>query len=251
MIDFHGEKISLLELGAMVARSEFAFDMLKKEYSTSYEDFVDSVYESIDKVFAKLEENPQHHFPEDVGEDKITNDIANMLVFAGFDARQGQTQGGNIDLTVKGKKSTWSWIGEAKIFKDINSLREGFLQLSTRYRNASPLKTQAGILAYVKRKNAVGCLAEWQTEISNIGLEEFSTAPCRRRGPLAFYTVHKHEASGLPIKVRHIAISLYHLPKDKSGLTAKKYQKAHAAEGNLKIAAMPKLRKRVATNKQP
>lgn len=233
MIEFNGEKISLTDLGAMVARSEYAFDMLKKEYSTSYEDFVESVYDNIDKAFGKLEENPQHHSPEEVGEDKITNSIADMLVMAGFDARQGQTQGGNIDLTVKGKKSGWSWIGEAKIFRDTNALREGFLQLSTRYRNASPLKAQAGILAYTKRKNAAGCLAEWQAEVANMGLDGFSISPCSRRGQLAFYTIHNHEASGLPIRVRHTAIVLYHLPKDKSGLSAQKYHDAHVAEGNI------------------
>ena len=51
-----------------------------------------------------------------------------------------------------------------------------------------------------------------------------------RRGALSFYTTHKHEASGLPIQVRHSAISLYHLPKDRNGLAAQKYQDAHAAE---------------------
>lgn len=235
-MEFHGREISLAELGAMAATSEFAINIIKKEWVSSYEEFVESVYDSIDKAFALLEKSPQSYFDDAIGEDKITEELANMLVMAGFDARQGQTQGGNVDLTVMGKKTTWSWIGEAKIFSTNTSLKEGLLQLTTRYRNASPLHAQAGILAYVKRANAVGCLQEWRTEVEGMVLPDLSLSECNRRGPLAFFTTHKHEATGLPIKIRHTAISLYHLPKDKSGRGAKKFAAAHSMEAAEKPA---------------
>jgi hypothetical protein len=225
---FNGKDVSLEELGALVANSEFAFDMLRHEFSQSYDDFIEALYDNIDKVIGKLEENPQ--FYEKVGEDKITHEIANMLSMAGYDACQGETSGGNVDLTVKGYKSAWSWVGEAKIYKTIDDLREGFLQLSTRYRNASPVHAKAGILAYTKRADAAACLKAWLEEICQMGLADFSVGECTRRGALAFYTTHKHEASGLPIHVRHSAVCLYHLPKDESGRNAQKYQEAHAAE---------------------
>lgn len=230
---FNGKDVSLEELGILVTHSEYAFDMLRHEFSQTYEDFVESLYDNIDKAIGKLEENPQ--FYEKVGEDKITHEIANMLSMAGYDARQGETSGGNVDLTVRGYKSAWSWIGEAKIYKTIDDLREGFLQLSTRYRNASPVHAKAGILAYTKRADAAACLRTWLEEISKMGLPDFSVAECARRGALAFYTTHKHEASGLPIHVRHTAICLYHLPKDGSGRNAQKYQAAHSAEAASKV----------------
>jgi hypothetical protein len=231
---FNGKDISLEELGIMVSRSEFAFDMLRHEFSESYDEFVETLYDNIDKAIGKLEQNPQ--FYDAVGEDKITHEIANMLSMAGYDARQGETSGGNVDLTVQGYKSAWSWVGEAKIYKTIVDLQQGFLQLATRYRNASPVHAKAGILAYTKRADAAGLLKEWLEEISKMGLPDFSVEVCKRRGGLAFYSSHKHEASGLPIQVRHTAISLYHLPKDKSGLNAQKYQAAHAAEVAAKTA---------------
>jgi hypothetical protein len=235
MTRLNGRDVSLEELGTLVANSEFAFDMLRHEFANSYDEFVETLYDNIDKAIGKLEQNPQ--FYEEAEEDKITHEIANMLSMAGYDARQGETNGGNIDLTVKGYKSAWSWIGEAKIYKTIDNLREGFLQLSTRYRTASPVHAKAGILAYIKRKDAAGCLKVWLDEISTMGLDEFSVAQCGRRGALSFYTTHKHEASGLPIQVRHSAISLYHLPKDRSALAAQKYQAAHAAESAAQATA--------------
>lgn len=232
MTRLNGRDVSLEELGALVATSEFAFDMLRHEFSESYDEFVETLYDNIDRVIGKLEQNPQFYTLAE--EDKITHEIANMLSMAGYDARQGETNGGNIDLTVKGYKSAWSWVGEAKIYKTIDNMREGFLQLATRYRNASPVNARAGILAYTKRADAAGCLKAWHEEISKMGLEGFSVAECPRRGPLAFYTTHKHEASGLPIHIRHAAVCLYHLPKDASGLQAQKYQQAHAAEAAAK-----------------
>ncbi|WP_128140948.1 hypothetical protein [Janthinobacterium lividum] len=60
MMEFHGREISLAELGAMAATSEFAINIIKKEWVSSYEEFVESVYDSIDKAFALLEKVPNH-----------------------------------------------------------------------------------------------------------------------------------------------------------------------------------------------
>lgn len=221
MTQSHKMEFSLNEIESLLKNSSHAQNFLRKEFVSSYEEFVEILYDDMDLIIVNLESNPQFYSKDE--EDRITHDIVTMLKMRNYAASQGTTSGGNVDLTVSGSNPAWSWIGEAKIFKSVTDLREGFLQLTTRYRTASPNYACAGILAYTKRINAAGCLHDWEEAIRGMELEDLEFSECTRRGKLAFYTTHKHEATGLPIKIRHNAISLHHLPKDKSGRTAAKH----------------------------
>jgi hypothetical protein len=213
---------SLNEVDALIKGSRNAQNLLRKELVSSYEEFVDVLYDEMDIVINALESNPQHYYHDD--EDKITHAIVSMLQMRNYNASQGTTSGGNVDITVNGPDAAWDWIGEAKIYKSLADLREGFLQLTTRYRNASPNYSCRGILAYTKRSDAAGHLATWNVEVSGMGLDEYDISACSKRGSLAFHTTHKDKSSGLPVKIRHNAVCLHHFPMDKSARGASKYK---------------------------
>jgi hypothetical protein len=187
----------------------------------TYDEFVEILYDEMDIVISSMEENPQYYF--DDSEDKITHAIVSMLKMRNYSATQGTTSGGNVDITVKCSNPLWSWIGEAKIFNALDNLNEGFLQLTTRYRNASPIYSSRGILAYTKRDLAGDHFKEWDKHVSALGLKDFARSDCPKRPGMAFFTSHKDSSTGLPLRIRHHAIALHHLPDDKSGRAAKKY----------------------------
>lgn len=215
-------EISLDELESLIKNNPLASNLVKKALATSYEDFVELLYDDLDIVINELEANPQHYFDDE--EDKITHVIVSMLRMRNHKASQGTTSGGNVDITVDGPQQGWNWIGEAKIYKSLTDLNEGFLQLTTRYRNASPNHSMRGIVAYTKRPKAAELLADWHAELVEKKLDGFASSACVRRGALAFHTTHKDHSTGLPVAIRHIAVCLHHLPKDKSGRSAAKYK---------------------------
>lgn len=218
------QNFSLKDIEQLVATNPYAQNMIRREFAPSYMEFINVLYDDLDMAISELELQPQLHIGD--LEDKLSSKIISQLKMVGYNASLGSTGGGNKDLTVLGKKPSWSWIGEAKIYKCVTNLRDGFLQLSTRYRSVDSTKSCAGILAYTFRPYASELLVnDWKNELSNLNLRGFMTYPCMRRERMAFFSVHDHVASGLPFEVRHMAISLYFDPRDKSGLTAKKYRK--------------------------
>jgi hypothetical protein len=214
--------LSLDDIQALIASSAHTRNFLRKELVTTYDEFVEVLYDEMDIVISTMEENPQHYYDDD--EDKITHSIVSMLKMRNYSATQGTTNGGNVDITVKGSNPLWSWIGEAKIFSSISHLNEGFLQLTTRYRNASPIFAGRGILAYTKRPDPTVHLKEWDEHVRSLKLEDFSLSDCLKRPGYAFFTIHKDQSSGQLMKIRHNAIALNHLPEDRSGRTAAKYK---------------------------
>jgi hypothetical protein len=224
MID---QNMPLKEYQKLIASNPMQANFFRRTFADTYDGFVDVFYDDLDLVVSQLESNPQLY--RDDGEDKLTGIIVSNLVLMGYAASHGTTGGGAKDFTVIGKNPTWTWIGEAKIFDSVANLREGFLQLITRYRNSNAIKARGGFLAYTFRPKAAALLKGWTEEAQKMGLDNLKVTDCSRRPGLAFHTEHDHEATGLPFDVRHLAVALYFQPKDKSGRTAKKF-KATAAK---------------------
>ncbi|MFX1715566.1 hypothetical protein [Paraburkholderia sp. A1RO-5L] len=226
--------VSLADFMLLVKDNPVHRNMVRQNFVATYDEFIDIFYESLDYAISLLEENPQHH--QNDGEDALTEKLVTSLKIAGYDATHGTAGGGSKDLTVKWKNPLWTWIGEAKIYKSLTDVREGFLQLTTRYRTASPLYTQGALIAYTLRPKANIQLKQWMDEAAkvskdtNVQLDNFKVEDCSRRPNLAYYSSHDHVASGLPCIIRHIAVSLYHLPKDRSGRAAKKYKEKSDAD---------------------
>ncbi|WP_338849709.1 hypothetical protein V8J88_11680 [Massilia sp. W12] len=213
-----GDKLSIEKISNHMPNTIRAF---KRDSVTTYEEFIDLLYESMDEAIDKLERNPQYYINDD--EDKLTYSIATLLQQIGYNARHGHKNGGNIDLFVEHSKSEWSWCGEAKIFNQIDNINEAFLQLTTRYRNNSVEYNQRGILIYIKKQDASKYLGQWRNMLfDKDGVEILED---ERKKLFAFFSEHKDNSSGVMMKIRHRGICLYHLPEDKSGRSAKKYQK--------------------------
>lgn len=222
------KNISLADVQALICGNVLSSNFIRRTLVETYDDFVDVLYDDMDIVISTLEENPQHYFEDE--EDKITHSIVSMLKMRGYCATQGTTAGGNVDITVSGPKPLWSWIGEAKIYSSLTSLDEGLLQLTTRYRNISPLFASRGILAYTKRRDPTALLKEWDDHVQTKDLVGLVRIECEKRPGLAFITVHKDDASGQLVRIRHNSIALYHLPEDRSGRNAAKYKKRRVKE---------------------
>lgn len=221
------ENMSLKEYQAIIEMNPMQKNFLRRTFAESYDEFVDVLYDDLDLVVDQLASNPQLYRGD--SEDKLTGIIVSHLTLMSYAASHGTTGGGSKDITVVGRNPTWTWIGEAKIFDSVTNLREGFLQLVTRYRNSSSINAKGGLLAYTFRaKPSQLLLGDWLEEAKKMGFDNFCTSECKRRPGLAFHSVHDHEATGLPFDVRHIAVPLYFLPRDKSGRTAKKFQSQSA-----------------------
>jgi len=197
-------------------------NMIRRALARTYEEFVDVLYDDLDFAISGLELNPQFHQNSD--EDTISQFII-QGIRGYYRVTQGATGGGNKDITVEGRERNWMWIGEAKIYKSITDLREGWLQLTTRYKHVDPAKNAAALLAYTFRPDAITHLSTWRAALRGQKIENYKENDCARRTRLAFYSIHKHQDSGYDMPIRHIAINLSFAPKDKSARKSKKYKK--------------------------
>lgn len=174
----------------------------------TYAEFIEQLYADIDEVIYDLQSTRE--LRQEDCEDRISLDIIVVLNRQGYQATHDSKTGGHVDLSVR--LGNHSWIGEAK--KDGN-FHEGFLQLTTRYVQASGnyAHDQGGLLFYmIKTADARGKLNSWREQLTENG---HHCADCTKN-ILAFYSSHKLEGSGTNFIIRSMAISLYHKPLDKS-----------------------------------
>lgn len=179
----------------------------------TYDEFINELYKDIDTLIFYKEENPELYGKDT--EDRITIDIKIFLCGLGYNASHETKIGGHADLVVK--KKEFLWIGEAKIHSSYSYLWEGFLQLTTRYSTGDCNQKDGGLLIYIRNENAKTIMDKWQTHLCSKKLPDYSFNPCSKRR-LAFFSNHKHERTGESFRVRHMGITLYFNPKDKSAM---------------------------------
>ncbi|WP_208943052.1 hypothetical protein [Paracidovorax avenae] len=180
----------------------------------TYQEFIEQLYADIDESIYELQATRE--LRQEDGEDRISLDILVGLKRYGYNATHDSKTGGHIDLSVR--MGRHSWIGEAK--KDGN-FQEGFLQLTSRYVQASGnyAHDQGGLLFYmVKQADALKTLNNWRAKLASEG---YICTDCATN-KLAFYSTHKLQGSGTDFKVRSMAVSLYHQPLDKSARNSSK-----------------------------
>lgn len=182
-------------------------------------EFVEALYDELDSIIVEIERNRQAR--QDDSEDRLTLEIVTCLNQLGYLAEHNAQSGGNVDITVSHYLEDFRWLGEAKWFNNVGDMREGMLQLVTRYAIGSPSQDQGGLVGYLKRPNASKCMGDWNKELQTMGLKELQLDDCQRRPQIAFYSRHLHETSGLPYRVRHVCVMLHHDPQDKSGRRSK------------------------------
>jgi len=242
-----------VNLGAMSLEELQGFGQVRPEWALfanrllvgSYEDFVRILYIDIDQSLAKIEEDPDVRSKD--GEDRLTAELIGMLCSRMYDASHDEKIGGHSDIVVR-HAAGYIWVGEAKIHSDYAYLEKGFNQLTTRYSPGTPNADQGALIAYVRVADCAGVLSTWRERLQKLGLPEYSEAECPARGKLAFFSTHKHEGSGRPVRVRHIVVKQYFSPKDKKVIaTAPELSAVRAVALEEAVAGVPKRRARKAS----
>lgn len=210
MNDIKLENLSLRDLKNFEAHVQGLGGFVSRLLVNTYDEFIDELYTTIDKIISLKEENPEFYQTDE--EDKITLEIKNSLVLLGYDASHEQKIGGHADLVVR--KNSYLWIGEAKIHHSYPYLWKGFQQLSTRYSIGNSNQKDGGLLIYIRQANARSVMDRWNHYLLNQNLNNYSSEACQKRN-LAFFSTHTHERSGECFRVRHIGISFYFKPQDK------------------------------------
>jgi len=178
----------------------------------SYDDFVRCVYNNLEDCISIIEEDAKVRAKD--GEDRLSTEIITFFKGRGYLAsRDEMIKGGHTDLVLK--KNNFKWLGEAKIHKGYDYLVKGFQQLCTRYSSGTESCSQGALIIYIRTQDAKSVIDKWKEKIEGESLPEFSSEECEIRKKLSFYTTHKHVSSGLPYKVKHIAVVLHFDPKDK------------------------------------
>lgn len=173
----------------------------------SYEKFIFALYQDIERIICNIEENPE--LRKNDNENRLTIDIVNQLRCIGYDASHDEKIGGHADICVK--KNNYIWIGEAKIHSSYPYILQGFQQLCTRYSNGGSNRKEGALIIYIFSKDAKGIMDKWKQHLldsneykDNIEIEEQMDL----YRELCFYSKHKHSASGLDFRVKHIPVLL-------------------------------------------
>jgi hypothetical protein len=182
----------------------------------TYDEFVFVLYKDMDAITNLMEENPELlKGSDEKEEDRLTIEIIRMLkLIGGYTVSHDEKIGGHCDFVVK--RRCWTWLGEAKIYRDTYSwLYKGFQQLATRYSTGGYNNSQGGLLIYIRVARAKQIMDNWKNYLElyegqdNI---QFSQCPVN---PLSFYSEHSHQRTDLPFKVRHIPFCLHFDPQDR------------------------------------
>ena len=217
---------SIKEVRAFAASTFPGGDKIfKRADVATYEDFVEVLYEDIDDIIRLLEQNRelQNGLPEDV----TTIQLVTNLRSRGYEAHHDLKINGHTDISVT--RGTYLWIGEAKKHNSTDYVYEGFLQLTTRYSTGVPDQNAGGLLIYLHTQpNTVGVMENWRNHLAGKGLPNYTAAKCPK-SVFAIRSSHTHETTGLDFYVRHIPLSLYFAPMDKSGVKTRARAKAAKA----------------------
>lgn len=194
------------------------------EYGT-YEDFVKILYTQIDEIVSDMISTSEDFV--DASEDYISNKICSSLVDRKFNAVREANENGNADIRIK--LGSYKWIAEAKRATAVTNVREGLLQLLTRYAKGEGNATSGGLFIYIQgddEREGV-FMKKWiDTELPKIKeskvIEIISTSPCDLK-PTCYISKLIHPDSKNGYSLRHIPIGFFHNPKDKSARNSKKH----------------------------
>lgn len=196
-----------INLGDLLKEFPMAAKMLQRESVNNYDDFISFVYDDLDASIRELESIKSHCV--DDSEDKLTSTLLLQLKRLGYSASHDSYTNGHVDLTIELKE--FSWLGEAKIRTGNSVLKDGLNQLHRRYSTGTPGSDQGGLVIYNKLNRTKDKMESWKVGITEMGLTNLRIENCERN-PLAFYSIHEHDATGLDYKIRHIPVSLYYEP---------------------------------------
>lgn len=193
-------------------KGETLNSLILSSISTTYDKFICTLYQYIEKAILRLEQNKKIRINDE--EDRITEEIITYLCGCGYAVSHDTTHGGgHCDIVVK--LNNYIWLGEAKIHNSYEYLMKGFKQLTSRYATGTDFCCQGSLFIYCFNKDAVSVVKEWKDKLkSSYGDNCISKEQCKDRPSFSFYSIHKHESSGIDYKVKHIFAVLHYDPKD-------------------------------------
>jgi hypothetical protein len=183
---------------------------LRAIFANDYEAFASAVEDAVEWAAGEMQRNPQAK--QNLNEDQLTLEIITSLRAMSFNASHDTMIGGHGDIIVEGKNS-YLWIGEAKIYGTYGWLLAGFDQLSTRYSTGSNGETRGGLIIYIKAPSINKIMSEWRVKLkadrSCVNIDDCT------KNPLAFFSRHPHQRTGLDFRIRHIPVALHYAPAPK------------------------------------
>lgn len=190
----------------------------------SYTEWVKSLYEDIDDILKK-HITPSSSYRHLDKEDRFNLDLAAFLKERGYNASHDTWENGHSDIVVTRDlpSKQFKWCGETKIHKDYNYLLEGYKQLSSRYSSGLEDENHGAVIVINRNKNLKSVMEHWRNYLPENGqgyYKELKVRDCPIN-EIAFISSHKHEKSGLKYTVRHIPVSVYFKPIDKSSKKTK------------------------------
>ncbi|MBD2793956.1 hypothetical protein ID852_09585 [Xenorhabdus sp. 42] len=205
------ENITIAQLKILALGDRNTSDFLAHYLCNSYEDFLKILYKDLDECIKFMEEDPKVR--RDDTEDRLTTDIIHHFRVKGYQATHDEMIGGHVDIAIRYRN--YMWLGEAKIHSSYSYLMQGFNQLCTRYSSGDNHNCNGGLIIYIRNQDAASVIREWNDRLNESGLPEYISSECNVRKGLSFYTEHKHNRSGLPYRVRHMAVILGFDPQDR------------------------------------
>lgn len=186
---------------------------VEQAVTPNYESFCDIVENKLLDIALDIERNKALYHA--LTEDQLTGMLSISMKAAGFDAEHDTYRNGHTDLLIRNDSGRYEWLGEAKHDNGPAYIMEGFRQLADRYADGNPASSRGGIIIYTQKANKTELLDNWIQHVSgNYEANVSCTERCSET--LTARTSHSHHATGVDYRVRHIPISLYYKPTDKS-----------------------------------
>lgn len=195
---------------------------LERTLAATYSDFLAVLHADLHAAATRLEENPQ--FIPDEPEDATTRRLLDMLSFAGYGTEHGSSAGGSVDITIRAPRAGYRWIGEAKKYTSVSALKQGFLQLTTRYKAAMDERDciHAGLIAYLREPNTKSRVEAWKSYFqAEVASGQCELSECTLRPQRAFHSTHTDATHGVPSHVWHVCLNFFHEPQDASGIATR------------------------------
>lgn len=190
--------------------------MIDRCTANTYDVFIELLYQDIDNVISEMQLSKS--FLCGKSEDEITVTLVRSLKQLTYQADHDPMKNGHVDFFVEGRQPDFHWMGEAKKDSGAATLEGGLRQLCDRYSTGAHQQNHGGILVYIDGKKAALIFKRWREHLESLddqeSFENLSVTDCPTGNPLRFQTEHIHSSSGLPYKVRHMGLALYHSPTD-------------------------------------
>lgn len=177
-----------------------------------YLEFLRLVDSAFDFCIREMECQPQLHY--NMSEDQLSRALISPMLGMGFEI-ESKANGGNVDVAIDFGRA-YSWLGESKIWSGPAYIFEGYLQLTTRYASGGQYQTSGGVITFCGLPRADNAMRDWALHLRDCG-KDVTISAIPDTGEKEFRSTYVSERTGSVMDVRHMAISIYFKPEDKSG----------------------------------